>query len=64
MLSKETINNVHECCQCAYCGYPMYEYETVYVDDELGEVFCGKYCQKQYKEHLTRARNLIKEVLK
>ena len=60
-LKKETINNVHECCQCQYCGYPMYEGEIVFVDDE-GTTFCGNYCFKLYHTHLENARNLIKEV--
>jgi len=45
-LDKDIIRNIHEECQCEYCGWPMYVNDTCYVSEDLGKIFCGNYCYK------------------
>ena len=47
-FKKETIMDVHECCACMWCGFPMYENEMVYVDD-YGNTFCCTGCATNYQ---------------
>ena len=56
-LKEETINNVHECCQCEWCGFPMYETEKVYID-EYWNTFCSKVCATSYQERKNNFTNL------
>lgn len=59
-LTKETINNVYECCDCEWCGFPMYENEVVFIDENWN-TFCSEVCATDYQTKKNEFTNLKKE---
>ena len=45
-LKREKIDNIHEECQCEYCGFPMYVGEDCWTSEVVEKIYCGVYCAK------------------